>query len=122
MPAIEINDLHQKAVLWAATGYDDYGEPTIGSATGTEIDVRWIDEQSEVSDPKGGTIASIATVIVDQDIAVGSVMWLGELANYVASAVKMQVVDAQKIPDVKGRVFRRVLRLTKLSKELPLVV
>lgn len=123
MPTPEVAYLRQKAVLWPARFYDDYGQPKIDSSV--EIKVRWITKRSETLDPQGNTVQLDATVVVDRDIAIGSTMWLGKLADWYgtgsggdASEV-MQVVTFAKTPDLKGRAIRREVGLMRFRDSLP---
>ena len=118
MPHQETTSRHQKAVLWAANGTDDNGDVEVDAAV--EIDVRWEEKRTETLDPAGNTIAADATVVVNQDIAVGSIMWPGELEDVADPPVDLwQVIDFNKIPDVKGRAQRRTVMLMRHSNELP---
>lgn len=106
---------HQKAVLWAATGnYPDWdGEPEVGA--GAEIDVRWEWGKRDGLDARGNTITIEATVVVGQEIAVGSKMWLGKLADYTAGETVLYVTNYREVPDTKGRKYRRVVSLSRHS-------
>ncbi len=116
--SLESTSRHQKAVLWAANGVDDYGEPKVDAAV--EITVRWEEGLQEAVDPNGNTIAVDAVVVVDQAIVVGSIMWLGEKEDLATPPVDLkQVVSFNKIPDIKGRNFRRTVGLIRYSNELP---
>ena len=77
MPPPEISGLHQKAMLWAVTGVDAYGQPT-HETTPEEISVRWNIRRNHESTAFGGSIKLDATVYVDREIAVDSLMWLGD--------------------------------------------
>ncbi len=111
----------QKAVLWVFAGYDGHGDVTVSAAT--EIDVRWEERRREVLDANGNSIAIDATVVVGQEIAVGSVLWLGALADVASPPVNLkQVVVYDSIPDVKGQEFRRTVGLVKYSDSLPTIV
>lgn len=117
---IETADLHQKAVLLSASGYDDYGEHKVGTAV--EINVRWESGQREALDPSGATIAADALVFVDRAIPIGSILWLGTLAAYKALATKsnlMEVINYREIPDLKARHYRREVTVMRYSDELP---
>ena len=115
---MESSSLHQKAVLWTFSSYDNQGEAKVSAAT--EIDVRWEESVRETLDPKGNVIAADATVVVDRDIANHSIMWLGAEDDLASPPVDLyQVISFSKIPDVKGRNFRRVVLLMKYSDELP---
>lgn len=108
----------QKAVLWTFTGYDGHGEVKVNAAA--EVDVRWEEGRREVLDADGNNIAIDATVVVGQDIAVDSIMWLGALADVATPPVSlMQVVTKKSVPDVKGIKFRRTVGLVKYSNKLP---
>lgn len=118
MPSPEVSGLKQKAVLWAADGYDSHGEYKVDAAA--EIDVRWEDKRTEPPEPGSGKVAVVAIVTVAQDVAVGSIMWLGRLKDVADPPVDLcQVVDVEKIPSLKARHYLRVLSLTKYSNELP---
>lgn len=118
MPNPESTHRKQKAVLRAASGFDDYGEAKVTAAV--EIDVRWENRRDEVLDANGNTIGVDATVVVNQDIAIGSIMWLGLLKNFSAPFTNlMEVVTFNKVPDIKGRKFRRVVNLIRYSDQIP---
>lgn len=116
--SLETTARHQKAVLWAFNSYDNYGDVKVDAAV--QITVRWRTGQKEALDADGNTIALDSTVVVDQVIAVGSIMWLGALKDLPDTPTNLrQVVDYKGIPDIKGRNFRRVVSLMKYSNELP---
>ena len=118
MPSQETTSRHQKAVYWEANGFDDNGEPKVDAAV--ELDVRWEERKTETLDPRGNTIAADATVIVDQDIVVGSIVWPGALEDVADPPVDLwTVIDFSKIPDIKGRAYRRFALLMRYSNELP---
>ncbi len=118
MPAPETISRHQKAVLWTASGFDDYGEPKVDAAI--EITVRWEERLQEAVDPNGNTIALDAMVVVNQDVVVGSIMWLGKKDDLATPPVDLKrVMTFNKIPDVKGRISRRTVGLIRYSNKLP---
>lgn len=122
MPLLEIADCFQKIVLWSFTGYDTYGQPTV--AAPVQIVGRWIVQKSEAVDPKGNTIALDGTVIVTQDIAIGSHLWLGNLNDWYGTGSGLSQADEllyevktfQTTPDVKGRALRRVAGVMRLHQ------
>ena len=122
MPSLETSCRNQKAVLWVANdlaGAD--GEPTIAAAT--EIDVRWENVQDQITDSQSNLVEITAKVIVNVDVAIGSVLWLGSLEDIADPPVDLsQVVGFKKTPDIKGRHFRRVLMLKRLGNTLPTIV
>lgn len=115
MPAPEVSNRHQTAVLWEVDGYDSHAEVTVGAPAA--ISVRWNNTQGRALDPQGNTVALDATVIVAQDVPVGSLMWLGTLAQLEAVGNTltnlMQARTVEKTPDLKGRVHFRQLGLVK---------
>jgi len=118
MPSPEVSGLKQEAVLWAANGLDSHGEYKVDAAA--KISVRWEDKKTEPPSPASGKVAIVAIVTVAQDVAVGSILWLGRLRDVADPPVGLcQVVDAEKIPDLKNRHPLRLLSLSKYSNELP---
>lgn len=123
MPSIEVADLHQYAVLWAATGTNSYGEPT--TAAPVELRCRWLWGQHMAGGAAGGTQPRDATVIVAQPVEEGSLMWEGRLAEWYGTgsagddSAVMQVVSVRHTPDLKNRHFRRELGLRYFRDTLP---
>jgi len=117
VPVQETDYRNHKAVFWEADGYDTYGEPKVGTAT--EINVRWDESKSESLDALGNVIALDVTVVVAQDIAVGSLMWLGEKADLPSPVTNLyQVKTFSKVPDVKGRQYYCTVGLMRYSNEM----
>lgn len=121
MPAFETMDRKQKAVLWAWTGVDEYGEPTVDRDAPIEIDVRWTEGRTEDKDADGNTIAYDAQAVVDRDIRVGSIMWLGKLADFADTGDEalMRVAAQPKATDLKNRVTRRTVKLQRYQGTRP---
>ena len=119
MPAIETQSLNQKAVLWEAVGVDDYGVVTLDSPV--EIDVRWQTKDIEVIDHIGRSVITEVTVVVDREIAMGSILWKGELADIGVADLSdlRKVVERTETPDIKAREFKRTVRLAKFNSTLP---
>ena len=121
MPAIELSSRHQYAVLWVANGVDDYGNVTVASPV--EVKVRWVWGRKDSLNAQGVTIALDAQVTVDRSIPVESVMRLGKLKNLPITLDNLtNLVSCDETPDVKGRVFCRVVGLVRRSDTLPTVV
>lgn len=124
MPDIETDLLFQKALVWAPTGKKVTGEITV-SHTPVEIDCRWIDTYREALSPDGQKIVLEATVIVAQDIAIGSIMWLGTEIDWFGTGSTsdntrlMQVIYFKKTPDVDNMVYRRRAMLMRWRNSLP---
>ena len=76
----------QKAVYWppgseetSGQDYDSYGSPLYAQAV--EINCRWDDRTEEMVMADGTRDFSRSQVIVDQDVSVRGVLFLGTLAN-----------------------------------------
>jgi len=119
MVYLETASRHQKATYWAAgTETTDDGRKKVLAAT--EITVRWNNKQSDAIAPEGELIRVDATVVVDRDVEIGSLMWLGEKADWSASVGGLnEVVTFSKVPNVKGTRYRRVVGLVRYSDSLP---
>ena len=104
---------YQDAVLWVKSGYDNEGTVTVSSPIA--IKVRW---ELSLNIPDTEVIA-----IVDRAIARDSIMWLGKITNFTDNGTQelMQVVDYQKVPDVKGRSFQQIVKLKRYGGSLPTV-
>jgi hypothetical protein len=122
VPALEIVNLKQRAVLWATSGKSRYGEPTVASPV--EIRVRWEEGLSESIDDSATPIAVNATVDVDRDVAAGSILRLGKLADLPSPVTDglMEVISFDKTPDIKSRVFQRSVTVRRWRSSLPTVV
>lgn len=111
----------QKAVYWAASNTDDYSAPLL--AAPIELLVRWVESQQEGMDPQGNPVGNTITVVVDREIAIGSIMWLGAEADLPGSPTNLkQVIGRSRTPDVKGRSIYWDLALAKYSNSLPTLV
>lgn len=112
----------QDAVLWAFAGVDNHGDIKV-SATPVALKVRSEKETRESLDPNSTATATSFLLVVDQEIAEGGIIWFGALADVPDDTNDLtdlkQVVDYSEIPDVKGRNFRREVRLIKFSDRLP---
>lgn len=128
-PRPETADRHRKAVLWpvSVAGVTADGTRVI-SSTPIQLDVRWQTGETEALDPQGAPIAVDATVVVDQVITTGGIMWLGALLDLPGTANPlerwptgdiMQVITFNESYDIKGRVPRRVVGLMRLSDTFP---
>lgn len=118
MPHPGSSSRFQKAVLWAANGTDRNGEVKVDAAI--EIMVRWETKQGELLNPQGNTILFEEMAVVGRSILIGSIMWLGALADVATPPTNLrQVIDFTETPDVKNRHQRRTVKMIKYSNELP---
>jgi hypothetical protein len=117
VPALEVRDLKQRAVLWSASGTADSGELTF--AAPVEIACRWVDGERTAPGPDGGTQTLSATAIVATEVYAGDCMRLGTLDEYEAltgtgyDTGVMEVLSAGVTVDIKNRNTRRELGLSK---------
>lgn len=120
MPHIEEMDLLQTAVLWEASGHDDNGEVVLNNPF--EIPCRWEESRKQTINAQGDVVMLDATVVVKLPVPIHSVIWLGTIATFVEGVEDVkQVVTVSKVPDIRNRVFRRVLGLNRYGGTLPLI-
>jgi hypothetical protein len=128
MPPFETMDRHQSALYWAATGRSGRdGQPIVSAPV--ELTVRWAGpqpDQTERMTPEGNTVAVHATVVLDQPVTVGGIMWQGGFADLPGTASVpegdlMQVISYSETPDLKNRNFRREATLMRFRDSLPTV-
>lgn len=129
MPSFEVMDRYEKAIVWDFSGTDQYGQPK--TSVPREITVRWVWGDRLANSPNGSPITTNATVIVNEEISVGSTMWLGELEQWYGSGGTgsgeeddwvMEVVSYNEAPDLKNRNRRRELGLAFYKDQSPEVV
>lgn len=125
MSTPETNDRHQFAVVWAPAGYSSTGDKRV--TAGAQLSVRWEDEPgygSKRSD-KGSEIEADAVIIVAEDVAVGAIVFEGKTSDLPTPVTGVtglyEVVKFRKVPDVKGRKYRRICYLKKWSDKLPTI-
>jgi hypothetical protein len=135
MPPLVRSRLDQTAILWPVSDYDPEqprqdadGELLVGEPV--EIKVRWVDQRTEaVSFVNGASVAFDSKAIVDRDVTVGSLLWLGSFADWYGTGTGgdsgdlrgkiMQVARYRKTPDAKGRTFRRIVNMIRYRDRLP---
>lgn len=124
MPAFEVMDLRQDAVLWSFAGNDRRGQPTYYFPVA--VKVRWLNKLREVLQPDGTTIAIEIQVIIARDVKIGSVFWLGKLEDLPDSFSSpdsglYQAITFDSTPDIKNRNVRRTLNLMRYKDTLTVV-
>lgn len=123
MPALETMDRHQTAVLWEKTGVDANNETVVGEPV--EITVRWVNRPKQAGRPLNIPVTVDATVVVAQDVTIGSLMYLGTLEEFYGTGSAgddvqiMEVIAAPKTSDIKHRNWRRTLGLKFYRSRLP---
>jgi hypothetical protein len=119
MVYIESTSRRQDATLWAAgTETTSIGRKKVLASVAVEV--RWEDREQDALNAEGETIRVDALAVVDRDIAIGSLMWLGKRANWTATIGDLkEVVTFSKVPNLKGTRLRRVVGLIRYSDDLP---
>ena len=129
MPALGLQTLKQRAVLWPVNGFDEFGQFTV-SDTPFEIKCAWNDVFQQTLDSDKNTITIEAVVMVDRDVAIGSVMWFGSLADWPGDAKPASGIGAapyqllevkffNSVPDIKRRGSVKVAKLVRFRNTLP---
>ncbi len=120
MPKLEISSLNQKAVLYTLSRYDADGDVVLSNPV--ELSVRKELGSPLAINPIGATIEFDVALWVDQEITLGSVVWLGALADLPGVPTNLkEVVDYREMPDIKGRNFERIILLNAWNNTLPTV-
>lgn len=114
------DSLFQDAVVWEAVGTDKFNKPLIASAQ--PIKCRWIEEVKVINSAENQVINTIATVTVDHEIPILSIMWHGNIVNLptpVTNIELYQVMFRKTVPDVKARTTKFRVYLARYSRTLP---
>jgi hypothetical protein len=104
--------MKQTCVYWAPKAANRYGEPQY--AAPVEVSCRWDDIQEVFVDATGNERVSRAKVMVDRDVALNGVLWLGLIAALTDEANPMKntgflkVMVFQKIPNRRATEFLRI--------------
>lgn len=117
---LETTGLGSWAVAWEqSAGADSFGRDRIGASI--ELPARWELVTSLSSSNTEGSRRKVATVDVDRELPVGTIMWEGRKADYAKCKLKnlYEVTACDKCPDVKSRHSRITLTLTKFKGKLP---
>lgn len=128
MPPIETAFRRQTAVLWELLRVDAYNEPVVDAPV--EIACRWKWGTAQQAGPQGTPITVDATVVVAQDVTIGSLMFEGDLNDWLGHSGSgsgsagdyssiMEVVSANFTPDLKARNTRRTLGLRYFRDDFP---
>jgi len=120
MPRPETVSRKQKAIYWAPlTTSTSSGRKKV-SATKVELKVRWVPRQSDALDAQGETIRLDVRVKLNQDVAIGGLMWLGALTALPTTVTNLfEVVSFDSTPNLKGKSYDRWAGLQRYSNALP---
>jgi hypothetical protein len=132
MPALEISDLYQNAVLWLFSGYGPDGQSTIVLWPPLAIKCRWVEKKREVLDKQGNTIELEGNLVVAGYIPIDSIIWLGNILdfyNQLQSSTGFnptfpsglrQIKTSEITPDIKNRAVRTTYGAMRYKDQLPL--
>ena len=111
-------DYPEKACLYAYSDRDDNGQLIVDAAV--EIDCRWEFVQREILISPGVRSRVDAQVAVDQEIALGSILWRGSLDDLPTTPTDLyEVVGRKEAKDMRGVETRRELLLMRYGDTLP---
>jgi hypothetical protein len=125
MPRLWTASLKQNAVLWSAA-YSSGGDP-VTISTGQQkvnaavaLKVRWEEKETDSLDADGNTIRLDGVVVVDRDVTIGSILWLGDKKTMPTAPTDLhEVVTFNKTIAIKGKRYRRVCGVQRYSDSLP---
>lgn len=129
MPPFETMDLHQYAVLWESRTPDSYGANSYGPAA--EIRVRWVKGRSRTGRETSSSESGDVTVVVAQDVPIGSVLYEGDLetafngtagtadGDLIATADLFEVIGSRTTTSIHNKYTRRTLTLKRFGGRLP---
>lgn len=119
MPPLEQCDLTDTVVLWAKSSVDSSGRVTVSAPS--EIDARIVRSENETLDPQNENVPVDAQLITAQAIAIGSLVWEGELTDWYSSGSAGQSVGLLQVTrrsitrSIKGDETRYEFGLTKFK-------
>jgi len=85
----------QTAVYWAKSTSDGFGG--YAYVAPVEVDVRWAEKVQMVTDSSGKQVVSTSEVLVQQDMDLDGLLYLGELTDL----TPLQLADPTNIEDVR---------------------
>jgi len=124
MPPLETDCREQDVVYWAFAGVDDYGESQVSAPI--DLKVRLELKQRVMRTEKGDEVTVDATMVTNQVILEGSIVFIGTTADFSGTATELseikEVLAYSEIPDIKNRNVRRRAGLVAHHDEIPEVV
>jgi len=106
--------MKQKAVWWSHNAIDEFGHPSY--TTPEEVDCRWDDMAEQFINANGDQETSRSILIVDRDMKLKDKLKLGEYDSTIYvdpddNEDVWEILQFNKIPDVKGTKFLREVYL-----------
>lgn len=112
---VAVRAMKQTAVLWPVSDVDEFGRPDYDAPV--EIGCRWEAVQEEFITPEGDRELSRAKLIVDRDVDVKSMLYLGDLDDVVDpddprnNDGAWEARQFKKTPNFRGTKFLREVYL-----------
>lgn len=99
--------LNQQATYWMKTGINGFSEPTF--AVPVTVICRWEDRTDKIITPTGADTLSRARVFLDQDMAIGDYLFLGDsVASDPRTVIgAYEIKDFRKSPSLDASDFER---------------
>src|SRR5262245_61554248 len=119
MPPVEEAGRAEMAVYWPRAGSDRHRRPRYAPPMARRV--RWDFSRPELAGPEGQPVAVDATAVVGCDLALGSRLWPGTLAEWDEASTAgrrlepLYVLASRAVPDIKGRVVWRMVGLVRES-------
>lgn len=114
MPPPAYAHLKQTALLWEKSGSDEYNEPRVGPPE--EVRCRWENRQTVMRSPAGEPMTVDATVVMVDDVELGSIMFEGGFDDVPGTGTGtanvpedglMEIVTFETMYDLRGVVLSR---------------
>ena len=123
MPSPETFAREQPATLWRKTGVSQHGLVQVSAPE--EVYVRWNQTTKMGTGADGQPVQLSAEVVTVEEVPIGSLMFLGELAEWLGTGSEglddqvHEVIGKDGTYDVKGRAVSRSLSLVKFRDAVP---
>ena len=111
VPNVETIGRLQTVVLWPFVKRDEYGEVVVGPPRGIKVRFQLVSKQA--IDPLGRIIAIDAEMVVNEDISIDSLVFLGPMELATAGSQKMAVKTKTMTPDIHNVHIRRTVGLMR---------
>lgn len=120
MPAFEKMDRHEKTVIWEVVGKNTFNE-VIVSTDPIQIMARWHWRRDGYRSPQSDTINTVASVVVDRDYQVGTLIAPGDIdrIDLLHPTDLCQVERSSVAWDLKKRYQRWELSVSRYNDSLP---
>lgn len=117
---IRTRNLRQYAVLWEASGLNEYGESKIKKPV--EIKCRWEEGKKQSLDAQGNVIEYDGRIYLPCEVPEGSVLWKGRLMDKPNDSVitnLREVVSTGDIPNIKATERQVFANVKNYKNKLP---